>query len=304
MGRGLGRGRGRSFDTTFFFVLKRCVRYHPSARPPRAMTEEPARAMTDEMWGLVAGSCPRNVFTLELPKVTCVDGGRKQFDFNSCDWFIPEKSSEGNQQRNREAHLKSAEGCLNQMFQPLAKRAANLAREEAAGFSYDKMPDGTDDKTHVLVEEAALGQLKDQLAPLERIDQIKVKVRPQVEPSCMLFQVEPSCNVTSARASQLKDPRYPHLAKMILATRQVGVKWCLTGPSFDLMLQFASNHREALTDAQLSAFLTFSMSLESSVGGLQAMVKTLGGDMRSMGEKVQLLQETVLTNAQAGHDRC
>jgi hypothetical protein len=258
--------------------------------------------MTDE-WGFVAGSCPRNVFTLELPKVTCVDGGRKQFDFNFCDWSIPKESSEGNQQRNREAHLKSTEGCFNQMFQPLAKRAATLAREEAAGFSYDKMPDGTDDKTHVLVEEAALGQLKDQLAPLERIGQVKVKVRPQVEPSCMMFQVEPSCNVTSARASQLNDPRYP-LAKMILATRQVGVKWCLTGASFDLMLQFASNHWEELTDAQLSAFLTFSMSHESSAGGLQAIVKTLGGDMRSMGEKVELLQETVLTNAQAGHDRC
>ena len=114
--------------------------------------------------------------------------------------------------------------------------------------------------------------------------------------------------MTSARASQLADYKHwPNLSKLILATRPF-VSWHLTDSSFHAMLEFVRENPDAITDAQLPAFLSLAMSVGATVGALEAYMKVLeqkfNGGMADVTKQIKLLAEDVLSNEQAGHDLC
>lgn len=121
-----------------------------------------------------------NCITPEQPAVSLTDahGEMKLLKVNLCFYKPPTTTKKDNLRHLWRTHQDSTGGCIFSVLKVFSKRAAVLASEGTRGFSYGKQADGTDDKTHVLVEESVLGDLADELKPLERISQLKNKVRP------------------------------------------------------------------------------------------------------------------------------
>ena len=84
-------------------------------------------------------------------RVTVMDGSRKVFT-TVCQWKPNDKGKPSNQRNQKNNHDSSAEACSVTVLAPLVERAFELRESGTEGYSFAKLPDGTPDYTHVLVD--------------------------------------------------------------------------------------------------------------------------------------------------------